>query len=214
MLNLLKLIYPDVCAFCNKIQKESLCKKCEEKIKKYKKDIVIRSKNNYFEELISIFKYEGLIREKIIQYKFQDKSYIYNTFAKIILKNEKVCGLLKKYDIIIPVPIHRKRKLQRGYNQTQLIAKEIAKNIDIKLCDDVLVKSKNTIAQSKLNKNKRKQNIKNAFKVLNLEKIQGKNILLFDDIFTTGSTVNECARVLIEQGIKKDQIGVITIAKD
>lgn len=212
MLNLLKLIYPDVCAFCNKIQKESLCKKCEEKIKKYKKDIVIRSKNNYFEELISIFKYEGLIREKIIQYKFQDKSYIYNTFAKIILKNEKVCGLLKKYDIIIPVPIHRKRKLQRGYNQTQLIAKEIAKNIDIKLCDDVLVKSKNTIAQSKLNKNKRKQNIKNAFKVLNLEKIQGKNILLFDDIFTTGSTVNECSKILKKVGAKT--VGVLTIAKD
>ena len=212
MLNLLKLIYPDVCAFCNKIQKESLCKKCEEKIKKYKKDIVIRSKNNYFEELISIFKYEVLIREKIIQYKFQDKSYIYNTFAKIILKNEKVCGLLKKYDIIIPVPIHRKRKLQRGYNQTQLIAKEIAKNIDIKLCDDVLVKSKNTIAQSKLNKNKRKQNIKNAFKVLNLEKIQGKNILLFDDIFTTGSTVNECSKILKKAGAKT--VGVLTIAKD
>lgn len=212
MLNLLKLIYPDVCAFCNKIQKESLCKKCEEKIKKYKKDIVIRSKNNYFEELISIFKYEGLIREKIIQYKFQDKSYIYNTFAKIILKNEKVCGLLKKYDIIIPVPIHRKRKLQRGYNQTQLIAKETAKNIDIKLCDDVLVKSKNTIAQSKLNKNKRKQNIKNAFKVLNLEKIQGKNILLFDDIFTTGSTVNECSKILKKVGAKT--VGVLTIAKD
>lgn len=212
MLNLLKLIYPDVCAFCNKIQKESLCKKCEEKIKKYKKDIVIRNKNNYFEELISIFKYEGLIREKIIQYKFQDKSYIYNTFAKIILKNEKVCGLLKKYDIIIPVPIHRKRKLQRGYNQTQLIAKEIAKNIDIKLCDDVLVKSKNTIAQSKLDKNKRKQNIKNAFKVLNLEKIQGKNILLFDDIFTTGSTVNECSKILKKAGAKT--VGVLTIAKD
>lgn len=212
MLNLLKLIYPDVCAFCNKIQKESLCKKCEEKIKKYKKDIVIRSKNNYFEELISIFKYEGLIREKIIQYKFQDKSYIYNTFAKIILKNEKVCGLLKKYDIIIPVPIHRKRKLQRGYNQTQLIAKEIAKNIDIELCDDALIKTKNTIAQSKLNKNKRKQNIKGAFRVLDLEKIQGKNILLFDDIFTTGSTVNECSKILKKVGAKT--VGVLTIAKD
>lgn len=212
MLNLLKLIYPDVCAFCNKIQKESLCKKCEEKIKKYKKDIVIRSKNNYFEELISIFKYEGLIREKIIQYKFQDKSYIYNTFAKIILKNEKVCGLLKKYDIIIPVPIHRKRKLQRGYNQTQLIAKEIAKNIDIELCDDALIKTKNTIAQSKLNKNKRKQNLKGAFRVLDLEKIQGKNILLFDDIFTTGSTVNECSKILKKAGTKT--VGVLTIAKD
>ena len=102
--------------------------------------------------------------------------------------------------------------MQRGYNQTQLIAKEIAKNIDIKLCDDVLVKSKNTIAQSKLNKNKRKQNIKNAFKVLNLEKIQGKNILLFDDIFTTGSTVNECSKILKKAGAKT--VGVLTIAKD
>ena len=212
MLNLLKLIYPDVCAFCNKIQKESLCKKCEEKIKKYKKDIVIRSKNNYFEELISIFKYEGLIREKIIQYKFQDKSYIYNTFAKIILKNEKVCGLLKKYDIIIPVPIHKKRKAQRGYNQTQLIASKISKYVGIKLCDDVLIKSKNTIAQSKLNKNKRKQNLKGAFRVLDLEKIQGKNILLFDDIFTTGSTVNECSKILKKAGAKT--VGVLTIAKD
>ena len=212
MLNLLKLIYPDVCAFCNKIQKESLCKKCEEKIKKYKKDIVIRSKNNYFEELISIFKYEGLIREKIIQYKFQDKAYIYNTFAKIILKNEKICGLLKKYDIIIPVPIHKKRKVQRGYNQTQLIASKISKYVEIKLCDDVLIKSKNTIAQSKLNKNKRKQNIKGAFKILNSEKIQGKNILLFDDIYTTGSTVNECSKILTRAGAKR--IGVLTIAKD
>ena len=102
--------------------------------------------------------------------------------------------------------------MQRGYNQTQLIAKEIAKNIDIKLCDDVLVKSKNTIAQSKLNKNKRKQNIKNAFKVLNLEKIQGKNILLFDDIFTTGSTVNECSKILKKTGAKT--VGVLKIAKD
>ena len=212
MFDLLNLIYPNVCAFCNKIQKDSLCKKCEEKIKKYKNNNVIRSKNDYFEELISIFKYEGLIREKIIQYKFEDKAYIYKTFAKIILKNKKVCGLLKKYDIIVPVPIHRKRKLQRGYNQTQLIAKEISKNIDIKLCGDVLIKSKNTIAQSKLNKNKRKQNIKDAFKVSNFEKIQGKNIILFDDIFTTGSTVNECSKILKKAGAKK--VGVLTIAKD
>ena len=131
---------------------------------------------------------------------------------EIILKNEKICGLLKKYDIIIPVPIHKKRKAQRGYNQTQLIASKISKYLKIKLCDDVLIKSKNTIAQSKLNKNKRKQNIKGAFKILNSEKIQGKNILLFDDIYTTGSTVNECSKILTRAGAKR--IGVLTIAKD
>lgn len=212
MINLLELVYPNVCGFCNKICKNELCNKCKMKIIQHQIDIVIKPENKYFKELISILKYEGIIRDKILQYKFEDKPYIYKTFAKIVLKNKKVCGLLKKYDIIIPVPIHKKRKAQRGYNQTQLIASKISKYVEIKLCDDVLIKSKNTIAQSKLNKNKRKQNIKGAFKILNSEKIQGKNILLFDDIYTTGSTVNECSKILTRAGAKR--IGVLTIAKD
>lgn len=212
MINLLNLIYPNVCGFCNKVCKNGFCNKCKVKIKNSQINIIIKPRNKYFKELISIFKYEGIIRDKILQYKFEDKAYMYNTFAKIILKNEKICGLLKKYDIIIPVPIHKKRKAQRGYNQTQLIASKISKYLEIKLCDDVLIKSKNTIAQSKLNKNKRKQNIKGAFKILNSEKIQGKNILLFDDIYTTGSTVNECSKILTRAGAKG--VGVLTIAKD
>ena len=212
MINLLELVYPNVCGFCNKICKNELCNKCKMKIIQHQIDIVIKPENKYFKELISILKYEGIIRDKILQYKFEDKAYIYKTFAKIVLKNKKVCGLLKKYDIIIPVPIHKKRKLQRGYNQTQLIAKEISKNIDIKLCNNVLVKKKNTIAQSKLNKNKRKQNIKGAFKALNVQNIQGKSVLLFDDIYTTGSTANECSKILKEAGAKT--VGVLTIAKD
>lgn len=212
MINLLELVYPNVCGFCNKICKNELCNKCKMKIIQHQIDIVIKPENKYFKELISILKYEGIIRDKILQYKFEDKAYIYKTFAKIVLKNKKVCGLLKKYDIIIPVPIHKKRKLQRGYNQTQLIAKEISKNIDIKLCNNVLVKNKNTIAQSKLNKNKRKQNIKDAFKALNVQNIQGKSVLLFDDIYTTGSTANECSKILKEAGAKT--VGVLTIAKD
>ena len=198
--------------FCNKVCKNEFCNKCKVKIRNNQINVIIKPRNKYFKELISIFKYEGIIRDKILQYKFEDKAYIYKTFAKIVLKNKKVCGLLKKYDIIIPVPIHKKRKLQRGYNQTQLIAKEISKNIDIKLCNNVLVKNKNTIAQSKLNKNKRKQNIKGAFKALNVQNIQGKSVLLFDDIYTTGSTANECSKILKEAGAKT--VGVLTIAKD
>ncbi|MGN1271223.1 MAG: ComF family protein [Clostridia bacterium] len=212
MINLLELVYPNVCGFCNKICKNELCNRCKNKIKKYEINIIIEPQNRYFEELISIFKYEGIIREKIIQYKFGDKAYMNNTFAKIILKNEKICGLLKKYDIIIPVPIHKKRKAQRGYNQTQLIANKISKCLNIKLCNNVLVKNKNTIAQSKLNKKKRVQNIKGAFKILNSEKIKGKDILLLDDIYTTGSTANECSKILKKAGAKT--VGVLTIAKD
>lgn len=212
MINLLELIYPNVCGFCNKICKDELCKKCKNKIKEYEINIIKKPKNKYFEELISIFKYEGIIREKIIQYKFEDKAYINNTFTKIILKNEKICGLLKKYDIIIPVPIHKKRKAQRGYNQTQLIASKISRCLNIKFCNNVLVKNKDIIAQSKLNKKERIQNIKGAFKILNLEEIKGKNILLLDDIYTTGSTANECSKILKKAGAKK--LGVLTIAKD
>lgn len=212
MINLLEFIYPNVCGFCNKICKEEICNKCRIKIKKYQINIVIKPPNRYFNELISIFKYEGIIREKILQYKFNDKAYMKNTFAKIILKNKKVCGLLKKYDIIIPVPIHKSRKAQRGYNQTQLIASKLAEYIDIEFCNNVLVKNKNTIAQSKLNRKKRIENIKGAFDILNLKKVQGKNVLLFDDIYTTGSTANECSRVLKTAGAKT--VGILTIAKD
>ena len=210
--NILELIYPNVCGICGKICKESLCKRCAIEIEKYEINLVNKNKKMYFNESMHIFKYNEMIRQRLIEYKFQDKSYMYKTFAKIILKNKKVCGFLEKYDIIIPVPIHKKRRLKRGYNQTELIAKEICKNISLELKTDVLIKQKNIKAQSELNKNERKQNIKNAFEIKNINEIIDKKILLFDDIYTTGRTVNECSKILKKAGAK--QIGVVTIAKD
>ncbi|MBQ3145908.1 MAG: ComF family protein [Clostridia bacterium] len=209
---ILELIYPTTCGFCDKICKTGLCKRCELKLKKYQIDLIKKHKKMSFNESMHIFIYEDLIREKIISYKFNNKAYLHKTFSKIILKNEKVCGFLKKYDIIIPVPIHKKRKLERGYNQTELIAKEIANQTHLKLEKNILIKQKNIIPQSSLNKSEREQNIKNAFIAKNIEKIINKKILLFDDIYTTGSTANECAKVLKKQGAK--QVGVLTIAKD
>ena len=208
----LDLIYPNVCGFCNSINKDSLCKKCEVKIKKYQIDFKKVISNNYYNELFCIFKYEDIIRDIIIKYKFENKSYIYRSFAKIIIKNKKLCGFLEKYDIIIPVPIHKKRKQLRGYNQTELIAKEFAKDLNIIFENDVLIKKRNTKAQSELTKKERKENIKNAFKVKNKNKIIGKDLLIFDDIYTTGSTTKECARILKECGANR--IGILTIAKD
>ena len=210
--NILELIYPNACGICEEICKESLCKKCAIEMRKYEINLINKHKKMYFNESMHIFKYDEIIRQKLIEYKFQDKAYMYKTFAKIILKNKKVCGFLEKYDIIIPVPIHKKRRLKRGYNQTELIAKEICKNISLELKTGVLIKQKNIKAQSELNKNERKQNIKNAFEIKNINEIIDKKILLFDDIYTTGSTVNECSKILKKAGAK--QIGVVTIAKD
>lgn len=209
--NILELIYPTTCGFCGKICKESICSKCLLKLRKYEINLLSENKT-YNIKTMHIFRYEGEIRKKIIDYKFHNEPYLYKTFAKIILKNKKVCGFLKNYDIIIPVPIAKKRKLSRGYNQTELIAKEITKSLDLKLIKNVLIKQKNVVAQSSLNKTERKQNIKNAFTVKDVEKILDKNVLILDDIYTTGSTVLECTKVLQKHGIK--QIGILTIAKD
>lgn len=210
--NILNLIYPPVCGFCNQICKESLCKKCKIKIKEYEINSIRQSKNTYYDELLCIFKYENIIRDTLIKYKFQNKAYLYKTFSKIILKNEKICGFLKKYDIIIPVPISKKRKIQRGYNQSYLIAKEITKYKVLKNECNCLIKQKDTIEQSKLGKNERKTNIQGAYKIINKEKIISKNVLIIDDIYTTGNTVNECAKELKKAGAKR--IGVLAIAKD
>ena len=209
---ILEVVFPSVCGICGKLSKDDLCKKCEINIKENQIKLISQYKNTYFDECIHMYKYEGIIREKIIEYKFQDKSYLYKTFSKMILKNEKMCGILKKYDIIIPVPIHRKRKKKRGYNQTELIVNFLGKQLNLEICKNVLFKSKNVISQSELNKVDRKNNVKDAFIIKNAVKVNNKKILLFDDVYTTGSTVEVCSRILKEAGASK--VGVLTIAKD
>ena len=236
---ILNLIYPPVCGICGKLNSDFLCKKCEKileteaiyGIDKYKK-IKITNKmkkereeikkldiaNNcgdkkYYNEHLYIFLYSGIIRRIILKYKFQEEAYLYKTFVNFLLKNENFFEKIKKYDTIVPVPISKKRLKERGYNQSELIAREIAKSsINFKLETECLFKTKNIIEQSKLNKEDRLKNIQGVYKIINKEKIYNKKILLVDDIYTTGSTANECARVLRKANPSK--IGVFTLAKD
>lgn len=212
--NILNIIYPNVCGICGKINEEYICKKCYIKIKdNLKCNIKKCGKEKYFQKHIYMCKYEGIIRKKIIDYKFNNQAYLYKMFAHIILQNKKICVRLKKYDIIIPVPIHKQREKQRGYNQSYLIAKELQKNIkEITINNNAIVKIKNIKPQSELSKLQREKNVKDAYKVKNIEKIIGKKILILDDIFTTGSTVGECSKKLIEAGCKT--VDILTIAKD
>ncbi len=121
---------------------------------------------------------------------------------------------MEKYDIIIIVPISRERTKERGYNQSELMVKELSNIINAKIVKNILYKTKNTVPQSSLNKKQREENAKGIYKARNCGEIKNKKILLVDDIYTTGSTVNECAKALIQKGIKREQIGVLTIAKD
>lgn len=207
------LIYPQTCGICEKISKEPICKKCQTKLD----ELMVCKINNYsdrnFTRHLYLFRYDGIIREKIIQYKFKDKAYLNEMFVNFITKNEKICGFFKNYDIIIPVPISKNRKKERGYNQTEIIAKKIAKQMEnLTFETDVIKKIKDIAPQSTLTAEARIHNVKNAYTVINNERIREKRVLLLDDVFTTGSTINECSRVLKENGAKS--IDVLTIAKD
>ena len=159
-----------------------------------------------------IFKYEGQIRKLILDYKFNEKSYLYETFVTFLLNNKKAFENIKKYDTIIPVPISKKILKTRGYNQSLLIAKSIAKNTGLTLMDKNLIKTKNIIEQSKLNKEDRQQNIQGVYELENKQALNNKKILLIDDIYTTGSTVNECSKILMQGN--PSIIGIFVLAKD
>ena len=203
-----------MCGICGKLNQNFLCQKCNNTLKNQAKFNVenFQKKEKYFKELLYIFKYEGIIRKTILKYKFQEESYLYKTFVNFILKNQKFFEFIKSYDTIVPVPISKKRYKERGYNQSYLIAKEISKKTKLELQNRCIIKSKNVIEQSKLNKEEREKNIKGVYEIIDKENLQNKRIILVDDIYTTGNTVNECCKIL--QKAQPKSISVIVIAKD
>lgn len=216
--SVLDLIYPPTCGICGKLSQEFLCKKCNKLLEQQSKFMVQRHEclgdevEVNFEELLYVFKYEGIIRKMLLNYKFQDKSYLYKTFVNFLLNNKKFFNIIKSYDTIVPVPISKQRYKQRGYNQCELLGREIANIVDIQYENNCIFKQKNIIEQSKLNKEERIRNIQGAYHLKNGKKLKNKNVLVLDDIYTTGSTVNECCKIINEA--KPNKIGVLTIAKD
>lgn len=209
----LDFIFTPVCGICLKTSKRYICKDCMEliKFKSLNKIDIYNDKN--FKEHLYILKYEGIIRQRMLDYKFKEKSYLHRSFSEMILNSKENIEFIKKYDVLIPIPIHKDRVKIRGYNQSELIAKDLVYEIkNIKLANRVLIKTKNIVAQSSLNRKQREDNIKDVYQINHIEEIVNKKVLLLDDIYTTGSTVNECAKVLKEAGCK--EVGIITIAKD
>lgn len=214
---ILDLIYPQVCGICEKPNTKSLCNKCKIKLEKefkFQTDNYEDDTSKNFIEHNYFFKYENLIRNQILALKFQEKPYIYKTIVYFLKNMEKSFENLKKYDIMIIAPISEQRKKDRGYNQSELVAKEISKIIEVPIAKKILYKTKNTVPQSLLNKKQREENAKGVYEAHNITKLHNKRILLLDDIYTTGNTVNECANMLLQKGIKRTNIGVLTIAKD
>lgn len=155
----------------------------------------------YFEKLFSPFPYEGVMKEAILLFKYHKKGGIITKFRELTLKYLSLHPP-PPFDLIIPVPLHRRKRRERGFNQAELIGNIIGKALSIPLEKKVLKRVKDTPTQTGLSLKEREKNVKGAFKVVKKKRIKGKKVLLVDDVYTTGSTVKEVSLVLKKAGVR------------
>lgn len=143
--------------------------------------------------------YEGMVRRGIIQYKFCSKRQYGENFAQAMAEKIRPVYDTSRIDFITFVPMTGKAKRKRGYNQAEILAKDLSKYLEIP-CLPVLEKFKGNEAQKELSARKRRENVKGVFQVVERYPVKNKTILLCDDIITTGATIQECARILYQAG--------------
>jgi len=151
--------------------------------------------------------YDGLMLEAIHRLKYQ-RRLIYAKFLSQLLASASTATLVEAADLLVPVPLHPRRLRWRGFNQAILLARTFS---NLPLGRDVLVRRRPTLPQVKLSLQERQANVKGAFEVPQPAAVQGKSVLLLDDVYTTGATVKECARVLKRAGAV--QVEIVTVAR-
>ncbi len=163
------------------------------------------------------YKEKSLTRKLIHQFKYQP--YIKDlakNLAELLIEHFIITGKnieeIWQESILMPVPMETKKLKNRGYNQAEELAKELSKILKVPLISNNLVKIKKTLPQMKLSAKERQENLKNAFFIKNTKELSGKKIFLIDDVYTTGSTMEECAKTLKEAGIKS--VWGIAIARE
>jgi ComF family protein len=154
--------------------------------------------------------YEDSYRIAIKVFKFLCRKYLGIKMAKMMAEVVRTEPRFDNIDMIVPVPISQKNLRERGFNQTEILASQISKELKISVDNHILQRIKETPPQRELSREERQRNLLYAFEVKEPNKIIGKNILLVDDVFTTGSTSRECARVLLQA--EADKVSVITWA--
>ncbi|MDO8601428.1 MAG: ComF family protein [bacterium] len=206
---ILDMFFPKFCLSCQK-EGDYLCQDCKATLgisgfhQKYKTSNLsdlyypLSYQNKFIQNLIKKFKDEPLVKE------------LAPTLSSLIIEHFQLADQKSDFKdfILIPLPLVKRRLKWRGYNQAEEIGKYLAEFFQIPLVSDVLIKIKTTLPQIELAKEKREENIRSAFAIKNPDLIQGKKILLVDDIYTTGATMEECARILREAGAK-EIIGIV-----
>ena len=211
---LIDLFYPPVCIFCTSYlenKRKIICSACWKKLIKFGPIIINKHKNAVIDKVYILFKFEDHIRPLIHLFKYNHYLSLAKYFSDEIIRTYP---LLHKntYQYIIPVPLHPARLRERGYNQSHILAAHLSSCLHIPVLDHALIRTRNTISQTKLNNKQRRENVLNAFKCS--YPLKDSSILLVDDIITTGNTLKECTSVLKSAGVKKvDLLALAGLAK-
>jgi ComF family protein len=165
----------------------------------------------HFDAARAVFVYEGSSRDMIHSFKYHYKTHLRRPLALLTIDHLSEFILSQSPELIMPVPLHRKRLRSRGFNQAVLLGEIIAKHSNLPMDRDNLKRVRWTEPQVKLSADDRRANVKGAFSIREPLCVQNLGILLVDDVLTTGSTVDECSRVLKSAGASR--VSVITVAR-
>lgn len=216
----LDFVYPPHCPGCDQLLKpgqmicdicdenirrvaEPVCKRCGKPLENERQEYCIDCirKEHRYRQGKAVFRYEGNIKQSMYRFKYAGKREYARFYAQEAVRLYNNWIKERQIEVIIPIPMYSKKKRQRGYNQAEIFAKALGKELEIPVETGAVKRIKNTVPQKQLNDKERKQNLKNAFQLApNI--VNYKQILVVDDIYTTGSTMDAVAEILSSVGEK------------
>ncbi|MCF7794712.1 MAG: ComF family protein [Candidatus Cloacimonetes bacterium] len=188
----------DVCNYCGSILKNGECKVCSKEDFAFDRARSVYGFNKVMQKFIHDLKYDEMIRIA---------DFLGQKAAELLLELKP----FSKIDIIAPVPLHSVKKRHRGFNQAEMLARKIASELKIEHNPNLIIRKRFTQTQTKLGRSERQQNVKGAFELNSKYEIKGKTVLVVDDVFTTGSTLNSISLLLKKH--KVSQVFAFTLAR-
>ncbi len=223
---LIDLFYPPVCLVCTTPSREPLCQNCISEIKYVKPPVcdrcgyptvyevdecnACRHGKKYYSHARSLGSYDGVLGETVRTFKYKKGRRLGNLLAHLLIEHQSL--YLQGVDLITFVPLRPAKERRRGYNQAELVARSLSRHLELPVRSTIHA-CRNIQDQSKLDSKERQKNVKNAFQIKDrvIPMLKDKQVLLVDDVLTTGSTINECAKQLAKSGCR--EVKVLTIAR-
>jgi len=215
---LLNLIFPPKCVFCGGLIKggeDETCLACRRSLPYCMAanvgDIDGAAAGFRFIRAVSVFVYKGYVTDSIYRFKERGCRTYAKTYARYLKHTiEHYYGGIK-FDYIVSVPMTKAKIGKRGYDQTRLISEHLSREISIPYLVEAMVKVRETTKQQNLTRQERKVNLRNSFEVAKRSEIDGKTLLLIDDVFTTGTTMEECAGELLAHGAEAVYVATVAV---